>query len=79
MGPNTWDASSPAGPPRNIAWPGLTLRGDAMRMRPIVPEDVKHARPAVYLTRAATASLRSFITGETPTKKLAPAGMEMGA
>jgi capsid protein len=35
-------------------------------LRPLVPEDIKTARPCVYLIRAASAHLRSFITGATP-------------
>jgi len=34
--------------------------------KPLVPEDIKRARPAVYLARAAAANLRAFITGATP-------------
>jgi hypothetical protein len=35
-------------------------------LRPLVPEDLKRARPSVYLNRAACGHLRSFITGQTP-------------
>ena len=35
-------------------------------LQPLVPEDVRRARPSVYLNRAACAHLRSFITGQTP-------------
>jgi hypothetical protein len=34
--------------------------------KPLVPEDIKRARPAVYLCRAAAASLKSFVTGASP-------------
>src|SRR5262245_30138354 len=37
--------------------------------KPLVPEDdprVKHARSAVYVYRAAAATLRAFVTGATP-------------
>jgi len=37
-----------------------------MNARPLVPEDVRRTRPVVYLARAATASLKSFVTGATP-------------
>src|SRR5262249_4413978 len=48
--------------------PGFFLEQRRRMNRPLVPEDVvKHARPAVYLYRAAAAHLRSFVTGATPT------------
>jgi hypothetical protein len=34
--------------------------------KPLVPEDLKRARPAVYLFRAAAAHARSFVTRATP-------------
>ena len=34
--------------------------------KPLVPEDVKRARPCVYLARAAASHLRAFNTGMTP-------------
>src|SRR5262249_10881916 len=34
--------------------------------RPLVPEDIKRARPAVYVYRAAAASFRSYVSRSTP-------------
>src|SRR5262249_38471377 len=49
-------------------WPRRIFQGMAMNRplaRPLVPEDVRRTNPS--LARAASAHLRSFITGQTPT------------
>src|SRR5262249_13111995 len=47
---------------------GRTFREGSAMNKPLVPEDLKLARPCVYLARAATAHLKSFVTGLTPPK-----------
>src|SRR5262249_25070503 len=54
--------------PAGLAGSAGPFREGARMNRPFpLPGDVKQARAAVYLHRAAAAHLRSFVTGTTPT------------
>src|SRR5262249_27672900 len=46
---------------------GETIMNRPLGCPPLVPEDAfRRANPSIYLARAATAHLRSFVTGQTP-------------